>query len=212
MVSTLRFFIQEISDLLRYCLKTKKKSKAIIIYSEHKGYYQYYKGIIDSLTDTHKQEICYITSDPHDPILTPTNVLIHSFYIKSLLPFFMLLLRCKVCIMTMPDLDNFHIKRSVNDVHYVYVFHSFLSTHLGYLYGALDHYDAILCCGSHHVEEIRKHEEICALKPKKLIEAGYNKLEQVYEFHKTHTYSDSSNIVLVAPSGETHIPISDRSL
>jgi len=206
MRSSLRFFIQEISDLLRYCLKTKNSSKEIVIYSEHKGYYQYYEGIIDSLINTHKQEICYITSDPHDPILSPPSVLIHSFYIKSLLPFFMLFLKCKVCIMTMPDLDNFHIKRSVNDVHYVYVFHALLSTHLAYLYGALDHYDTILCCGPHHVEEIRKHEKICGLKPKNLVKAGYNKLEQVYSFYKKQTCCTSNDIILLAPSwGEANI-------
>jgi len=205
-LSALRFFIKETFDLLRYCLKTNNSSKAIIFYSEHKGYYQYYEGIIDNLIDTHRQEICYITSDPHDSILNPPNDLIHSFYIKSLLPFFMLFLKCKVCMMTMPDLDNFHIKRSVNDVHYVYVFHALLSTHLAYLYGALDHYDTILCCGSHHIEEIRMHEKICGLKPKKLVKAGYNKLEQVYSFHKTHTYCTSNNIVLLAPSwGEENI-------
>ena len=61
-------------------------------------------------------------------------------------------------IMTMPDIENYHYKRSyVNkDTEYVYVFHYPLSTHMVLHTGALDHYDTILCVGDFQFAEIRK--------------------------------------------------------
>ncbi len=106
--------------------------------------------------------------------------------------------------MTMTDLNQFHIKRSIHSVHYVYVFHSPVSTHMIYFYGAFDHYDSILCVGPHQTEEIRKHEELCNLPQKELVEAGYYPLERIYNNYQAYItkqlLSSRKTTVLVAPS------------
>ena len=84
-----------------------------------------------------------------------------------------------VMVMTLPDLETFHLKRSVHPVHYVYVFHSMVSTHLIYRKGAFDAYDTILCVGPHHVAEIRRTEEVYGLAPKELVEHGYGRLDTI---------------------------------
>ena len=64
----------------------------------------------------------------------------------------------RVFIMTMPDLGTFYLKRSVHPVHYVYLFHNMVSSHMTFKPGAFDHFDTIFCVGPHHIDEIRKTE------------------------------------------------------
>jgi len=73
-----------------------------------------------------------------------------------------------------------------------------------YRYGAFDHYDSILCCGPHQVEEIRTHEKLNKLPPKSLIEAGYYRLERIYEAYQKYSSekfpSVTKGTILIAPS------------
>ena len=64
------------------------------------------------------------------------------------------------------DLDNFDLKRSVHPVHYVYMFHSLISTHMADHANSYDHYDTILCAGPHQAREIRRREELEGLPAK----------------------------------------------
>jgi YidC/Oxa1 family membrane protein insertase len=79
----------------------------------------------------------------------------------------------------MPDLGTFHIKRSRHQVHYIYVHHSIVSTHMIYRQGAFDNFDSILCVGPHHKEEIRATEDLYSLKPKILVKVGYGNLDSI---------------------------------
>ncbi len=184
--------------------RTPKAEKAIVFYAEHEGYYSYFEGIIKKLSGEYNRTLCYVTSDPDDPILQKSESRIKTFYLKKLLAFFMAFVDCRVFVMTLTDLNQFHLKRSLNPVHYVYVFHALVSTHMAYRYGAFDHYDSILCCGPHQVEEIRRHEKLYELAPKKLIEAGYYRLERIYEAYQNYSPEKSSSVtkgtILIAPS------------
>ena len=196
--------LKEIFDLYRYLWKTPKKDKKIIFYAEHEVYYRNFEGILAEVIRETSQTMCYITSDANDPVLHNEEPRIRTFYLKKLLPFFLLFVKCKVLVMTMTDLNQFHIKRSIYPVHYVYVFHSPVSTHMIYFYGAFDHYDSILCVGPHQIEEIRKHEELCNLPQKELVEAGYYPLERIYNNYQDYitkqALSSKKTTVLVAPS------------
>ena len=177
--------LKEIIDFYLFFWRTSKEEKRIIFYAEHEGYYPNFEGLIGELTGKNQQTICYITSDPNDPILQNPEPRIKTFYLKNLLIFFMIFVNCRVVVMTLTDLHQFHLKRSINPVHYVYVFHSMVSTHMIYRYGAFDYYDSILCVGPHHIKEIRKHEELYRLPRKELVKAGYYRLERIYaEYQK----------------------------
>ena len=199
--------LKEIANFHRFFWRTPKAEKAIIFYAEHEGYYPYFEGLIKKLLGEYNQTLCYVTSDSDDPILQKSDSRIKTFYLNKLLPFFMAFVDCKVFVMTLTDLNQFHLKRSVNPVHYVYVFHALVSTHMAYRYGAFDHYDSILCCGPHQVEEIRRHEEFNELPPKKLLEAGYYRLERIYEAYQKYSSEKSSSVtketILIAPSWGT---------
>lgn len=116
----------------------------------------------------------------------------------------MLFVKCDVFVMTLTDLHNYHLKRSINPVHYVYVFHGISSTHIAYRAGSLDHYDSMLCIGPHHIIEIRKYEELYDRPRKQLIEAGYYRLERIYDSYRQYgaegkPFGDK-RVVLIAPS------------
>ena len=114
-------------------------------------------------------------------------------------------LKAGILVMTMPDLETFHIKRSkVHPVHYVYIFHSIVSTHMIYRKNAFDSFDTIFCVGKHHVNEICRNEKKYSLPSKKLVEFGYGKLEQLmYEAEKNSKITSTkknNRTILVAPS------------
>ena len=67
------------------------------------------------------------------------------------------------------DLQNKDLKRSVHPVHYVFMFHSLVSSHMADHDDSLDHYDTILCAGPHHEREIRKRESMLGLPAKRLL-------------------------------------------
>ena len=196
--------LKEIIDFCRFFCGTKKEDKKIVFYAENEIYYRNFEGILVELLGNKQWVVCYVTSDPNDPVLQKSEPKIKAFYLKKMLPYFTIFVNCKVFVLTMTDLDQFHIKRSINPVHYVYVFHSPVSTHMIYLFGAFDHYDSILCVGPHHIKEIRKHEERHKLPRKELIEAGYYPLERIYDKYREYLRKQSQvkgkTTVLVAPS------------
>ncbi len=180
-----------------------KEDRDIVFYAERKGHYPFFEGIIKELLKQHNRTISYITSDPHDPVLKTTEAKIKPFYIRSLLPIFFSLVNCRVFVMTLTDLNQLHLKRSIHPVHYVYVFHTLASTHMGFRFGSYDHYDSILCPGPQQLKEIRKHEELYKLRRKQLVKGGYYRLEQLYdEYHnyKKERRKGVKGTVLVAPS------------
>ncbi|MFH1644754.1 MAG: CDP-glycerol glycerophosphotransferase family protein [bacterium] len=189
----------ELKNLFHF-FRLSEKEKEIVFYSEHAGYYPSFEGVLRELDIQSDQKICYITSDINDPILKNNNPKINSFYIKRFLPFFMLLVNCKVFVLTLTDLNQFHLKRSINNVHYVYVFHALVSSHMMYREGAFDHYDTILCVGPHHEKEIRKREKDLNLKSKKLIYGGYYRLERISQNYKNLNFKNTGKNILIAPS------------
>lgn len=195
---------KEVAELCRYVFRTPKAEKAITFYSEHEGYYPCFEGLLEKLSVQYGQTVCYITSSPGDAVLSRAEPRLRTFYLNRLLPFFMVYVNCRVFVMTVPELNRSYLRRSINPVRYVYVFHALVSTHMMYPFGAFDHYDCILCTGSHHREELRRHEEMNGLKPKKLVDAGYGRLELVYQAYKQYLLRGPSpqnkKTVLVAPS------------
>ena len=194
---------REIPYFYSFFRKTPEEKKAIVFYAEHKGHYPYFEGIINELMHKYNQPLSYATSDPKDPILNTNEANIKPFYLRALLPLFFSLVKCRVFVMTLTDLDKFYLKRSIHNVHYVYVFHSLASTHMGFRPGSYDHYDSLLCPGPQQLKEIRTYEKIHKLPRKQLVKGGYYRLEQLYyEYHhyKKEHMPDIKGIVLIAPS------------
>ena len=197
--------------------KLTDKERSIVFYSENESYTVHFEKLIEELTNVHHLTVCYVTSSKDDPILNSSNTKILSFYIGdgTARTNFFINLKADILVMTMPDLQTFHIKRSkVHNVHYVYVFHSMVSTHMIYRKNAFDSFDTIFCVGKHHVNEISKNEKKYGLPSKKLVEFGYEKLEQlmdeVEKNSKIKSIEKNNRTILVAPSWGTNGLIETR--
>ena len=195
--------LKELHNCYRFFFKTPKEHRQIVFYSEKESYIAFIEGPLQELIQTHGQTISYITSDPNDALLNKTEG-IRSFYIRDLLPFFMTQVNCRAFVMTLTDLNNFHLKRSIHeDVNYHYLFHSLNSTHRAYNEGAFDHYDTIHCVGTFQKDEIRKREALLDHSPKTLIDAGYYRVERIFNQFQNRSQTSKENdspTVLIAPS------------
>jgi YidC/Oxa1 family membrane protein insertase len=189
--------LKEMKEIRRY-FSAAKSATEITFYSETGIYYQYFEGTIKAILDKSDFQILYITSDPQDPILNKDDNRIKVFYINKLVPFVFPFVKTKTLVMTMADLNQFHVKRSTNPVNHIYMFHAINSVHLQYNQGAFDYYDTIFCVGPHHVEEIRKTEEVYNLPSKALVEVGYSWLEEIELKYGRSTSME--NKILIAPT------------
>lgn len=207
-------FFREVGHFSTFFWRLAKKDTEIVFYAEHAGYFVAFEGLIAELK-RHRQHICYITSSNTDPVLERNDGAITALYINRLLPIFMFFVTCRVLVMTMPDLGAYHIKRSLRPVHYVYIFHSLISTHMGYRPGAFDQYDSVLCAGPHQVAELRLMDGARGRAVRQLVPAGYWRLERLYAAYRGGPSSEDrqqaggtggEHTVLIAPSwGEQNL-------
>lgn len=181
-------------------------NKHLVFYSEGTGFYKYYKGMIEYLLEHTNLTIHYITSDPDDAIFTleKEQEKLKAYYIgeKRLITLFMKM-DADVVVMTMPDLENFHIKRSYvrDDIEYILIPHAMDSLNMTMRTGSMDHYDTIFCVGPHQKEEIEKTEEYYKLPKKTLVEWGYSLLDEMIEAYEAEEKKENAvKTIMIAPS------------
>ena len=179
----------------------------IIFYVESSSYYIYFMEIIKYLVDNYNFKVCYITSSIDDQLLKNNNDLIKTYYIGNGIVRTILFssLDVKIMVMTMPDLNKYHIRRSNNQVHYVFIPHNLCSTHMVFRKGAFDYYDSFFCVGPHHVKELKEAEKLYKTKPKELVEIGYPRLDNLHQTVnsiKNIDYNEKLTI-MIAPSWYT---------
>lgn len=177
----------------------------LMFYSEQSGFYKYFSGIIDYICENSDLTIHYVTSDPEDKVFAMENPQLVPYYIASdkyIIPLFMKL-DCDMCVMTMPDLEKYHIKRSRvrKDIEYVYVSHGMGSTALTLRKGALDWFDTVFCPGVDAFNELRELEELYNTPKKRLVETGYVLIdEMIEEYEKLPHAENKVPKILIAPS------------
>ena len=167
----------------------KVANKHLVFYAEGGGYYKYFQSVIEWLLKHSNVTIHYVTNDPKDCVFQPSTFnlqpdeyakRIRSYYIgpRRIIPL-MMKMDADMVVMTTPDLNTYHIKRSYvrKDVEYVYLDHGPTSVHMCYRKGAFNHFDTIMCNGPFQVAEHRATEKLYHLKPKKLVESGYPLLD-----------------------------------
>ena len=181
-------------------------NKHLVFYSEKSGFYKYFKDVMDYLLAKSNVIIHYVTSDPNDQIfkIAETQPRIKPYYIgENRLITLMMKMDADMVVMTVPDLNNYHLKRSYlrKDIEYIYMFHYPLSTHMVLQTGALDHYDTIFCVGDFQFDEIRAAERVYELPEKKLLSVGYGQLEQLHASYQNMPKTErTSPKILIAPS------------
>jgi len=183
-------------------------NKHLVFYSEKSGFYKYYEDLINELLKRSNLMIHYITSDPKDQIfkLSEKQPRIHSYYIgeKKLITL-MMKMDADIIVMTTPDLENFHIKRSYirKDIEYIFVNHGLGSINTEYRTGALDHFDTVFMNNQQDEKEIRAWEQLKGLPEKRLVEYGYPLLDHLQKEYETFLLTGIKNKIpkiVIAPS------------
>ena len=207
----------ENSNTVRQTKEQKKKEKQdykrffsvankhLVFYSESNGFYKYYKGIIEYLLNNTNITIHYITSDYNDKIfeLEKKNNRIKAYYIaeKKLITL-MMKMEADIVVMTMPDLDNYHIKRSYlkKDIEYIYIPHGMDSLNMTMREKSMNNFDTIFVTDKYQKDEMEKTIEYYGLQNKNIFDWGYSLLDDmIYDYQKNKKKNDVKT-VLIAPS------------
>jgi len=191
---------REKTDAERYMSAEKR----LVFFALTGGQYKYYKTVIDYLLSHSDIPIHYLTNDPDDTVFTNDNPKIIPYYAghKKTISL-MLKLECDMLVTTVPDLQTFHIKRSIakKNIEYLYIFHGPFSTHMGYKERAFDYFDTLFCVGAHHAAELRRREDTAKLPKRNLVRVGYSQYDILTEkFKKFSTCNNVKPRLLIAPS------------
>ena len=187
--------------------KLPPRDRNIVFYSETHQDWHHLQPLIDFLIEKLSRTVCHVTSEQVADLPSHPRAGLHAFRIRSgaMCTWFFQMLKADVMVLTMLDLGNFQLKRSIHPVRYIYVFHSMGSTHMVDHENSYDHYDSLFCTGPHHVAEIRRREEQKGLAPKHLFAYGYPRLERLVEFAAAHRRRPSETITaLLAPTWGEH--------
>ena len=161
--------------------KLSAEWRNIVIYSESGQDWHYFEPLVLTLNLNHERRVTYVTSDQNDPAFKRQHDLFQAIFIPQ--GFFLTLhfnfQKADVVLLTMMDLDNLQLRRSINPVHYIYLFHSLGSTHMVDHANSYDAYDSLFCVGPHHIAELRKRELTQGLKARNLFEYGHPRLENL---------------------------------
>ncbi|MSQ98740.1 MAG: hypothetical protein EXR85_05515 [Xanthomonadales bacterium] len=188
----------------------------LVFYSESGQDWHQFRDLIEVLNVQLGRKVCYVTSDPNDRGLLRQHENYRAVCIPAgifLITFFQVN-QSDALVLTMMDLGNLHLKRSLHPVHYIYLFHGMGSTHMVDHADSFDHYDALFCAGPHQQAEIRKREALKNLPAKHLFDYGHPRLDRVMSAAKAYRLpriahaggGKTGPIVLVAPTwGATSI-------
>ncbi len=185
------------------------ENKHLVFYSERNGFYKYFKAYIEFICNNTDIPVHYITSDPKDEIfnIAKQNPQILPYYIgDNKLITLMMKMDAQMVVMTMPDLENYHIKRSYvrKDVIYVFVQHGIGSVNMTQRTGSMDHFDVIFNAGPHQREEIEKTEIAYHLPKKTLVDVGYPLLDEMRaQYNSSPHQPNARKKILIAPSWQS---------
>lgn len=193
--------LREKADYKRFMKYGKKQ---IVFYAERKGFYKYFKDTIEYILRKTDIEIHYISSDINDDIFEHTSDTFHTYYIGDYkIMVLMMKLEAELMVMTTPDFQKYHIKRSYVDknIEYIYMPHDVNSSNLTFHKDALDHFDTIFTSGPKNKEELLEREEKFKVPKKNLVEWGSSVIDDMKARYESMDIGENEKkIILIAPS------------
>ncbi|MCI9485438.1 MAG: membrane protein insertase YidC [Lachnospiraceae bacterium] len=180
------------------------KNMKVMFYSEGSGFYKYFRSLIEALLQNTDITIHYVTSDPEDAIFQKGEPRIRPYYADEtrLIPL-MMKLEADIVVMTTPDLEKYHIKRSRvrKNVEYIFMDHGCSSDNLAYRTGALDAYDTLFVVSREQAMEARAIEKLRHTRRKRIIEFGYGLIDDmIAAYEAMDKVENPKKTILIAPS------------
>lgn len=192
-------FINSILSIIKIN-KINSAWKQRVFFSENENYSSHLMPFVKEFLKNNKK-ILFITSQINDPVFNIKNENLKVFYISPRFGqiLFFNYLNCEKLFLTMPDINNFHLKKSKNCKTYIYIFHSPVSTNMIYRNKAFINYDEFLCVGDHQYQELNEYIQKFNLKNKKLHKIGYFKLDEIQN-NKNKSNLVKKRKIIIAPS------------
>jgi YidC/Oxa1 family membrane protein insertase len=181
-----------------------RERRRIVFLAESAEDWHHFRPVLDHLAGPLGQDVLYVCADPDDPAMRQASPRIRAFCLGRGFwrIWFCQHVEADVLVTQILDLGNLELRRSVHPVHYVFMAHSLVSTHMADRADSYDHYDTILCPGPHFVREIRRREELAGLPAKRLLPHGYGRLDGLMAARREPpaVQSHADIHVLLAPS------------
>ena len=182
------------------------EGKQVVFYSEKNGFYKYFKDVIEGILEGSDVVIHYITSDPEDEVFKLADDRFRVYYIgENKLIVLMMKMDADMVVLTTPDLQKYHIKRSMvrDDIEYVYMDHAVASANLTLRKHALDAFDTVFVTNERMAMEMRAMEKAYGLPGKKLVKYGYALIDNMIAAYGTsQSASDADRGQTASGSGE----------
>jgi hypothetical protein len=171
----------------------------LIFYSEGAHYWNLFLPIIEEF-EKRKIHSIYWTSKENDLGLESNFSYMEAKFIGDGIKAFTLLnrIKVKIVLMTTPQLDIMHLKRSKDVEYYGHIIHAPTDALL-YKKFAFDYFDFIMCSGKHQIESIRALEKKRELPEKTLYKTGLTYYDVMLRDKNKHSKRDN-NTILVAPA------------
>ena len=209
--TTATYGIRKLSVKLKYAFGNGRVSdnaaldkKDIVIFSDHKRYWNVFRSICDEF-EKRNVDCCFYTASEDDPALEEDYKHVKCSYIGSGNKAYarLNLMNAYICLATTPGLDVYQWKRSKKTDYYIHTFHS-PSTPLYRMFG-LDYYDAVLLNGAFQEDMLRKLEDMRKLPHKEMPVVGSTYLDSMEKRRKgsdeiTDHGEHETTTVLLAPS------------
>ena len=182
----------------------KRANKELVVYALYAGHYKYCQNIIDYLIQYSDVVVHYLTNDPDDGVFNIASDRFIPYYASQRKTIYLLLkLKTKIFMTTVPDLQTFHMKRSIvqENIEYIHVFHGLASCHMAARPKAYDHFDTIFCTGPHQIPEMQHQEQVDGVPKKTLVKVGYPVYDQLVSAFNAHNgVKNEKPQILIAPS------------
>ena len=195
------FTSKEKEDIKRF---NKFGYKQIVFYSEKNGFYKYFKNVIEYILEKTDIIIHYITNDPEDDVFNKASDKFRVYYMsENKLIVQLMKLEADICVMTTPDLQKYHIKKSIvqDNIEYIYMDHAIGSVNMTFRKHAFDAFDTIFVPNDITYEEFRAQEAKYDLKAKELVKVGYGLIDNMIASYEKEGKTDNNpKEILIAPS------------
>jgi YidC/Oxa1 family membrane protein insertase len=178
--------------------------KELVFFSDSSGFYKYFQHFIDYILEHSDITVHYLTADLNDQVFAISKPRFETYFCSAhgLITAFMKM-DSDIIAMTMPDLEQYHYKRSIvrKDIEYIYIDHGLGSLNLMLRKGALDNYDTIFCYSTHYNDEIRATESVYGLREKNLVNVGFGLLDMlIRNYNDAERHKNEKPRILIAPS------------
>ncbi|MCL1903699.1 MAG: membrane protein insertase YidC [Oscillospiraceae bacterium] len=191
---------REKEDMTRFHIAKKQ----LVFFSEASGFFKYFEHFINYILDNSELTVHYLTADFNDQVFKLSKPRLETYFCtpNGLISAFMKM-DSDMVVMTMPDLETYHYKRSIvrKNIEYIYLDHGMGSDNLLLRKGALNHFDTIFCYGKSYNEEIRATEKVYNLPEKNLVNTGFGLLDMLIEQYNASSQTPNEKPqILIAPS------------